>query len=87
MLLISVLVMSVLMYVHLTHRPVDCYTHEPLVSTPGFVNATIYNEQVETGWNFGPYFVHSADFWRQGECSKVGSLSVPAASNVMLDVA
>jgi hypothetical protein len=47
-------------------RPVDCYTHEPLVFTPGFVNATIYGDQVETGWNFGPYFLHSANFWLPG---------------------
>ncbi|KAL3160371.1 hypothetical protein ABBQ32_010699 [Trebouxia sp. C0010 RCD-2024] len=47
-------------------RPVDCRTHEPLVFLPGFVNVTIYSDQVETGWNFGPYFEHSADFWRQG---------------------
>jgi len=50
----------------LSCRPVDCYTHEPLVFTPGFVNATIYGDQVETGWNFGPYFLHSANFWLPG---------------------
>ena len=62
----------------LPHRPVDCYTHEPLVFVPGFVNSTIYSDQVETGWTFGPYFEHSADFWRQGEtllCDSVLSLS------------
>ncbi|KAL0044907.1 hypothetical protein WJX82_001789 [Trebouxia sp. C0006] len=47
-------------------RPVDCYTHESLVFTPGFVNATIYGDQVETGWNYGPYFLHSANFWLPG---------------------
>ena len=50
----------------LLSRPVDCYTHEPLVFLPGFVNSTIYGDQVETGWTYGPYFLHSANFWLQG---------------------
>lgn len=60
----------------------DCYTHEPLVFVPGFFNSTIYSDQVETGWNFGPYFEHSADFWRKGEsllCDSVFSLNTAHA--------
>ena len=67
------------MHVCLMYRPVDCYTHETLVFTPGFVNTTIYNDQVETGWNFGPYFVHSADFWRQG-----GTITTFCCTAIML---
>lgn len=62
----------------------DCYTHEPLVFVPGFVNSTIYSDQVEAGWTFGPYFVHSADFWRQGESLLNDRLQVFYGHSVVL---
>lgn len=70
-------------------RPVDCYTHEPLVFLPGFVNSTIYGDRVETGWGFGPYFLHSANFWLPGMlqlhckdvCSNAGHKGITATQD------
>lgn len=34
-------------------RPVDCSTQTVLPLKPGFINKTIYKDQVETGWGVG----------------------------------
>lgn len=36
-------------------RPVDCYTKVPLDYLPGFINETIYTDNIESGWAWYPY--------------------------------
>ena len=36
-------------------RPVDCFTKAPLVYLPGFINETIYTDNIQTGWAWYPY--------------------------------
>jgi hypothetical protein len=36
-------------------RPVDCYTHQPLRLTPGFVSRVIYSSTIEAGWSWQPF--------------------------------
>lgn len=51
----------------LEFRPVNCYSEQPFSSyLPGYINNTIYGEQVETGWGYYPYFLHFSNFWLPG---------------------
>jgi len=34
---------------------VDCYTKVPLDYLPGYINETIYGDNIETGWAWYPY--------------------------------
>ena len=36
-------------------RPVNCYTKQPLIFLPGFINTTIYSNQIEAGWSWNAY--------------------------------
>lgn len=36
-------------------RPVDCFTKVPLDYLPGYINETIYGDNVESGWAWFPY--------------------------------
>lgn len=36
-------------------RPVDCYTKVPLDYLPGYINETIYGDNIESGWAWYPY--------------------------------
>ena len=36
-------------------RPVDCYTKVPLDYLPGYINETIYGDNIETGWAWYPF--------------------------------
>ena len=40
---------------NLEFRPVDCYTKQPLIYLPGYINETIYSNQVESGWSWNAY--------------------------------
>lgn len=40
---------------NLQFRPVDCYTRVPLEYLPGYINETIYGDNIETGWAWYPY--------------------------------
>ncbi len=33
----------------------DCYTKVPLDYLPGYINETIYGDNIETGWAWYPY--------------------------------
>ena len=36
-------------------RPVDCDSGSVLDYSPGFVNSTIYSDQMEAGWGYHPW--------------------------------
>ena len=36
-------------------RPVDCYTKVPLDYLPGYINETIYGDNIESGWAWYPF--------------------------------
>ena len=36
-------------------RPVDCYTKQPLIFLPGYINETVYSDRVESGWSWNAY--------------------------------
>ena len=36
-------------------RPEDCYTYQPLIFTPGYINQSIYSNQIESGWSWNAY--------------------------------
>lgn len=40
---------------NLQFRPVDCYTKVPLDYLPGYINETIYGDNIETGWAWYPF--------------------------------
>ena len=40
---------------NLEFRPVDCTTKQPLIFLPGYINETIYSDQMESGWSWNAY--------------------------------
>ena len=40
---------------NLEFRPVDCFTKQPLVYLPGYINESIYTDQIESGWSWNAY--------------------------------
>ena len=47
-------------------RPVDCYTRVPLEYLPGYVNETIYGDNIESGWAWYPYLQNNKQLQVQG---------------------
>ena len=33
----------------------DCYTKQPLIYLPGYINETVYSNQIESGWSWNAY--------------------------------
>lgn len=38
-------------------RPVDCTTKVPLGLVPGYIDETVYVDNIQTGWSWDPYSV------------------------------
>lgn len=54
------LLVTVLHYVQIDFRPVDCETSQPLQYLPGYVSPAIYHNGIGAGWAWYPYSVHSS---------------------------
>ncbi|KAF8059424.1 erkB [Scenedesmus sp. PABB004] len=49
------------------YRPVDCKTKAPLNPVPGFVNNTIYKDDLGAGWGWRPYASKNTQVRAKGE--------------------
>lgn len=50
----------------LCRRPVDCYSKIPLEYLPGYVNETIYGDNIESGWAWYPYLQNNKQLQVRG---------------------